>query len=424
MNDPITSAGPLRRSIPRFRRPSLGDVDEWWTGYAAAIPGFAGSWLTFWYFSAVIWAIVSLALRRYPFVIPARAWPFALACWLFSAVMLLSAAINSGAAGVWVTVTKVVAVASAPLIIARFRFSDPARSLEALFKYAPLGGALGFAMGLAQVLGMQGPDAGIARGGAGNATVYGVAMAWMGLLSFANCQRGSWTARAAAMAGFLLSMAAVVLSQTRSLYPCALIIPLIYFWTHRPPLNRAAKLSFLALAALLAVSGFVLKERISESLSAAAADVQLLQEGSYNSSLGNRAALWTAALAAIAEKPALGHGEAGKMDAVIPHLPKQVSYLRYSHVHNALLDVAVSGGMLGAAAFLGLFITPFFLTGGMSSREDLNRNRYTVASTVAVFAMNGSVNSLFTHDLIGVLYLLPLILVASVGGDPEVTPLR
>jgi O-antigen ligase len=394
----------------KIARPSLAAVDEWATGYLVTLPAFAGSLLSVGYFFAAVQAAFSLAFHRFPFSIPAPSRPFVWACWIYCATMALSSVVNhEDLKGCLDTFTKIAAFLVAPLIIARYRFSDPKRSLKALLDYAPLGAALGLAVAAEQAV----FGSGIATGGAGNASVFGAAMAWLGAISLANCAEANWRSQLFGLAGFVAGMAGIVLSQTRTLYPAALILPLLLLILTKAHTSRQILVFAAAATAAAALVAFALRGRILLGFASAQSDIEMIEIGRLNSSLGLRYSLWKSAITAILEKPLFGHGAAGKMAAVQTHLSDELSYVAFTHVHNALLDTAVAAGVFGVVAFLFLLASPFFMVSAKRADAPDQSCRYIVYSVTFISMLGGAMGALFTHDLLTVMYLLPMTIVGA-----------
>lgn len=375
------------------------------------VPAVAGSLLTFMYFGAGLWAMMNATVRRYTLALPARAVPFALACLAFPAAMALAGLAGENRDELPRALLPSSAFLFVPLFIARYRPFDPVRSLAALYTYAPLGAAGGLAIGLVQVFRDTEPTS----GGAGNSAVYGTAMVLLASLSLAGLfQKRRWL-WAAAIAGFTLGMAGVLLSQTRTLYPLLILLPLLLLLV-----NPSRKL--LGLAAVTLAFGVVLgvlgSSLLVSGYQQAFQDVELLERDDVvASSIGLRAALWSASLEAYAEMPLLGYGPQNKMDVVAEHMDERVSYVRFSHVHNGPLDAAVAAGTVGVVAFFSVMLTPLVMVFGRGG--EMRERRFIALSTFCIFGLSSVTGTPFEHDLLSVLFLLPLIVVAAADPDPR-----
>lgn len=113
--------------------------------------------------------------------------------------------------------------------------------------------------------------------------------------------------------------------------------------------------SFAIMIAVFAYGNGTLQERLIQVQS----DIELSQQGKYDTSLGYRLAVWDVGLHGIAEKPLFGHGtgvpESYFEKTVITYkdgrykdLPK---YLETSHYHNDWIEIGMHIGALGLLAF-------------------------------------------------------------------------
>jgi O-antigen ligase len=403
----LLTSSPLR-PIPKARV-KMADVDEWWTGYTIALPGFAGSLLSVLYFGAGLWAVLSVLARRFPMSIPVSARPFTISCLGYGLVMLASSIANDGAGGVVPGLGAGAAFFFVPFLISRYRHSSPDRAIEMLCAFAPVGAVLGF---LAAA--RQGLLPGLAiEGGAGNASVFGLVGAILGALSLANVVSPLKLARIMAFIGFAAGMAMVFYSQTRILYPVALLAPLILGLSARASGIKLRHSRWGTLALIGAVGIALFWNRIGNDVADTRADFAVSADFNGATSLGIRLALWDAAIPSIAVRPILGHGIVHKMDGVYRGLPDELSYIRVTHSHNIWIDSALSAGVFGVGSILALFLSPLImLTRRPASHPEFLRNHVIIA-TVLICLLNGLMNTLFTHDIMTVMFLLPLIVAAS-----------
>ena len=347
---------------------------------------------------------MNAAVRRYTLALPPRSIPFALSCLAFPLVMVVAGLAAENRQSLWPELLSCTAFIFVPLLIARFRFSDPGRAFNALCAYAPLGAAAGLAVGILQVLRSTEP----ASGGAGNPAVYGTAMTLLGAISLAGLFSVSRWSRAAAIAGFALGMAGLLLSESRTLYPMLVLLPLIVVVV--APSKKLLTLTAVALifaGAIALLGGNILLTGYRVAIQ----DIErIASDDDHSGSIGVRAALWTASMEAFAQKPILGHGPQNKMDVVSKHVDGPIS-VSYNHVHNGLLDVAVAAGTAGMAVFVAVLLTPLLMVFGRA--EEMRTRRYVALSTFAIFGLAHVTATPFEHDLLLVLFLLPLVIVGA-----------
>ncbi len=384
-------------------------VNEWFTGYAIGAVGVAGSWLTFLYFGAGLWAIASLALGRYPIDIPYAARPFVLACLFFAFVMIGTSYYASGRAGAVLALGQNAALLFVGLLISRYKYSLPHLSVVKLIDYAGVGALLGCALGLLQVF-WSGEDA---SGGAGNASVFGFVMAILAVLSLANLSDERTSRKWLAIMGFSAAMIGILLSQTRTLYPLVLILPVTYILFHYKSSVKITSSQLIVAALLLGGTGVYFGPKVAAQYSLAKTEIDMAQDGDNQSSIGVRIALWAASFAAIEVQPVTGYGQLKKMEAVRKYLPDNLKYFGATHVHNAYIDSTVAGGVFAGLGFLGILFTPLLLLRRGSGSVPTDVYRYSVVGICCAGALNSTMNLLFTQDLMTVIFLFPLVVLAA-----------
>lgn len=408
------SAGGRLLELYRRYRVSMANMDLWWSGYAATIPGMAGSWLSFVYFGAGIWALFSVALRRYPIDVPRRARPFVYACLAYFGAMLLSGLVNGNLAELPRGIATATSFLVVPLLISRLRFSVPEGSWRVFCTYAPLGVLAGAAVGIHQYL-----FSSEISGGAGNPNVYAVVMADLGVLSLAGVFLHRGRMQAVCIAAFMLAALMILASAARTIWPIIVLAPLLLFWFARRHLPRGrARAIIVGLVVVVGLVGVLGSDRISGGISNAKRDLELASLDRFDTSLGMRFELWRAGVEAARQQPLLGYGPQNKMDAASAHFDEQLSYLPFTHLHNAALDTMVAAGLPGLLALVALFLTPFVFFSGRD--ENTADRRFALAAHVLIYALSGLTGALFTHDLLTVCFLVPIALMAATAGGDKV----
>ncbi|MBK6957441.1 MAG: O-antigen ligase family protein [Nitrosomonas sp.] len=118
-------------------------------------------------------------------------------------------------------------------------------------------------------------------------------------------------------------------------------------------------ISFLIVATIFAYSSPVFQDRLSQVKS----DIELLQRGNYNSSLGYRLAMWDVGLHAIAERPLSGYGTGAPeryfdntiltyKNGLYKDLPE---FQKTFHYHNDWIEIGMHIGVPGMLALLFLY---------------------------------------------------------------------
>lgn len=116
--------------------------------------------------------------------------------------------------------------------------------------------------------------------------------------------------------------------------------------------------SMVVVVVLFAANSDVFHERMRQ----VSTDLQLSQQGDYQTSVGYRLAIWDIGLHGIAERPLLGHGSGMAKqylkDSYVTY--KKGIYRNLSefhearHFHNELIEIGVHLGLLGMSAFIFL----------------------------------------------------------------------
>lgn len=77
-------------------------------------------------------------------------------------------------------------------------------------------------------------------------------------------------------------------------------------------------------------------------------------------SVQSRFDMYKAGIAAFKEKPIFGYGYPNRFDVAIPYLPEEFKS-RHHHLHNAIINHLVAGGIFGLLVYVGLFSQGLFV---------------------------------------------------------------
>lgn len=389
---------------PRFDKPTMGDMDAWYAGYAATVPAMAGSWLTFLFYIAAIWAIINALYRRYTLAIPVRSLPFVVAGFAFIAFALISGLMAETTNGLLSGLDTYAALLAAPLLIARFRYSEPLRAWKMFARFAPLGALAGVGAVLVS---------GSGNGGAGNANVFATVMGVLAIFSLVGAFSPGRLRQAIGIAGFGLAAYGIIVSGHRTLYPCLVIFPLLALGFGGAFRFRYVVAACILVAVLAAANLGVLNLQWENSQN----EISNLRDEQFETSLGLRVKMWEASLEAIAEKPLLGYGPQQKMEIVRRHMNASEAKFGFSHLHNGFIDAAVAGGFVGFAAFVYLLGSPLLMVFGRG--DELADRRFVVVAILVMFGLISLTSVFLSHDLMIVLFVLPLVMVAATDPDPR-----
>lgn len=383
----------------------MADVDDWWTAYVVSIPGITGSWVSFMYFGAGIWAVTCVLIRRFPINIPKSARIFVIGCLGYAFTLLFSSILNDGYAGILPGLAAGGAFYFVPFMISRYRFSNPERAFAILIAYAPLGAILCLASALYQSIVVHST----VEGGAGNASVFGFTAVVLGTLSLTNANSNVIEYRLWAIAGFIAGMAALLMSRTRSLYPFVAIAPAVFIYYSFLPAQYRYRIT-LILAIAAGFVGLLFLYNFQEEIIYIFRDLSKVSRDTVATSFGIRVELWKVAYSEFSTAPWFGHGQIHKMDRVIQGLPEVISYARYTHVHNVWMDTLLSCGAIGFLFVNIIFLSCLQAINFFKSELIFIPIHYSLIIVSIVGIINSTLNTLFTNDIMTVIFLIPNIL--------------
>ncbi|WP_043532532.1 O-antigen ligase family protein [Litchfieldella xinjiangensis] len=178
-----------------------------------------------------------------------------------------------------------------------------------------------------------------------------------------------WLGTGLWLAALLVVLSGVAVTQTRATW-FALVVALpvmLLIWMgvlHRQGrlrlANRAIIVTLVAIALVLMSAGTLFQDTVAKRLNDEQQIIDIVIEGDFRnvpySSIGNRVLSWAAAAEWIAERPIVGWGAEGR-SLVMKHtdwLPEPSK--AYGHLHNSLLELIVSYGVLGLGVFVALAV--------------------------------------------------------------------
>ena len=122
--------------------------------------------------------------------------------------------------------------------------------------------------------------------------------------------------------------------------------------------------------------------------------------------LGIRVELYRAAYAAFWEAPLLGHGWARLMSAPRPYLPRGFrKHANLPHLHNDLLNFAVSGGAVGVVLYLMLLALPIVAVLRTRRDSQFRIRVYGAVLLVVSYVFLGTPDTMVSFELHTALYV-------------------
>jgi O-antigen ligase len=396
----------------RERYPSWR-VDKLFTVVFFALPTAAGSAVSFLLGGAFLWAIVRFGRRDFAFKMPA---PLLICMAIFAGyfgLTAISALLRGLDEAALEQVMKALPFLLVSLVSARLR-NGPAPNLTDTVLF---GSAIGAALGaLAGIIESYVQNTWRVEGGAGNSGIFGVVSLLLAFLALGGFLKENRRHQIAAAFGFACGIFSLYLSGSRALilYVPVLFVIFLLFWVPTRSWGRlgivtAAAGTLLVAAATLSVFHHQFGSMMKELSSISNGNVG-------DSSAGKRKILYKAAWDAFVERPLTGYGPQNLMTAVQPFIPSQyVNQVRFSHLHNHLLDYAVGSGLFGVAALLAVFAAPVWASLQTTAEPENRLVRYLLLVAVLVFFLNGLTNITFAHDIVTSLYIYSTAVILCSG---------
>ncbi|MHC1549808.1 O-antigen ligase family protein [Phyllobacterium sp. K27] len=382
----------------------------------ALFPGLLASGTSVILVCALVWAIISLVAKRFPFKLTRTDKIVASCVTFYVLTTILSVVMHPNASDDKVFLLKMIPFLAVWFVIPRLRVSISGRLIPFLIIGAGIGMIGSLILSIIQVVFLQFR----AEGGAGNAAVFGLFAVLFGSISLLNAHSESKTERIIAVAGFASGLLCAFLSGTRSAW---LVMPFnfaILFWYLRgqelPTVSRSIKITLtIIIVAVLAIAGMKVKERYR----ALEIDISLLDEKPNEiSSLKARLLLWEGGIKAFVQAPVLGHGPQNRMDKVNSALdmPGDKKML-FTHVHNGFLNAAVDGGIVGLLGLLALLAAP--LIAAWRKTPGPGRDIAIAISFLLVtsYVITGTFGIMFGHDATDAVFVYLTIVLCWIAGE-------
>jgi O-antigen ligase len=384
----------------------------------ALFPGLLASGTSVTLVLAFIWALISLAAKRFPFQLTETDKRVAWCVTFYVLVTVFSVVVHPNLTAGVTFLLKMVPFLAVWAVLPRLRAGISGRLIPFLIIGAGVGMIASFVFSIFQIAFWNFR----AEGGAGNAAVFGMFTILFGSISLLNAHSNSKTERFIAIAGFACGLLCSFLSGTRSAW---LVIPfhcVILFWYLRgqtlPKLGLALKLGIVVLVAAVVATAAM---KVNQRYQALESDITLLDEHPDDiSSLSARLMLWSGAKMAFLNSPLIGQGPQNRMGKVNEalNLPPE-KQLTYTHVHNGFLNAAVDGGILGILGVLALLAAP--IIAARSKRPGPGRDLATALSLllVSAYVITGTFGIMFGHDATDAVFIYLTMMVSRI---PETTP--
>lgn len=383
-----------------------------------ALPAVGGTVISVMLYTFFVWAVMSLALKRYEFQMSRSdrelAWTFT----AFAALIVLTALIGPNRPEIPHSIVWLLAFLSPWTVIPRLRAS---RGIDLLQPYV-VGAAIG-AVGAALQGSIQAVFFGVqAEGGAGNAAVFSImSLCLMGIggLNIASRSRTRQLLAISAVVGGIVALAmSLIRGVGLAMFPILALLVIFAPARWRSAVWRPASLLVLAAAATALYS---VQRLLDGRWNQTVRELHRILMGEQTTkSIGERLRLWRAGWDAFLDSPIWGHGIQNRMASLVPELSSDGLPVRnFTHAHNGFLSIAIDGGILTLTALLAVLCVPVFIA-WRAPRDPNYRIRLFVALIVSTaYAASGVTQIMFKHDIMDAFFVFAAIVIAASIPDPS-----
>ncbi|UYF98738.1 O-antigen ligase family protein [Halomonas sp. GD1P12] len=203
--------------------------------------------------------------------------------------------------------------------------------------------------------------------------------------AFAQRRRAFWLLLL--LLGAFLGMLGSLLSGSRGGWIGLPFIAFVLYRGYGRGLSLKVKAAAVALMLAVVVIMYATPQTgVQQRVHAGINDVaQYIGGGERDTSLGLRFQMWRGAGLLIAERPVLGWGEQGYVDAMQALAERGVinpAAAGFDHAHNEFIDATAKRGVVGLAILLALYLVPMRLFVSGFSHADLRVRSLAVAGTL------------------------------------------
>jgi O-antigen ligase len=381
----------------------------------ALFPGLLASGTSVTLVLAFLWALISLATKRFTFSLTRTDRIVAWCLTFYVLVTVLSVAVHPNVAKGGPYIIKMIPFLAIWAILPRLRAGLEGRLIPFLITGAGIGmiGSLIFSIVQIAFLSAR------AEGGAGNAAVFGLFTVLFGCISLLNAHSDSKTERFIAIAGFACGLVCAFLSGTRSAWLAMPFNFAILYWYLRgqslPTLTNAVKVvGSVLIVAVVAIAAM----KVSERYHALEADIVQLEKQPDNvSSLKARLLLWSAAERAFLDSSLIGQGPQNRMPVVYEKLNLPADkQMTFTHVHNGFLNAAVDSGILGVLGILALLASPLIAARNKAPGPGRDLAITLALLLVTSYVITGMFGIMFGHDATDAVFIYLTIMISWMQG--------
>ena len=397
---------------------TMGQVDRRFTAICYALPGVAGSTVSFLIGGAYIWAIMRLVAGRLEFRLP---WEIAVCMAVFVAYAAVSTftivihGFDRAASGAFLDVLPFLLT---PLVAARLR-NTPGNDLTiSIAMGSAVGGIASGAIGTYQNLVGSTRLSWRAEGGTGNAGPFSAMCVLLAFFALGGLLTDNRRMKVLGIIGFVGGTVGFYMSGSRGLVPGVPLLLIIFFIclmrAYKIPRSYIAGGAALLTIAAIVATPIVFSRQIDRVMSEPIHDLD--SPRANKSSIGKRLLMYRTSLQAFAEAPILGHGPQNRVAAAKKHMaPAERELIRFTHLHNMLLDEAVGGGLVGLSLLLAVFAAPVWAAFRTKPGPTGLRVRYMIMVLTGIYLVHGMTNLALWHDIMTLVFCYSIVAIICSG---------
>lgn len=363
----------------------------------AALAGVGGSVTTILLIASVVWAIVSLSLKRFPPTFSRQDLFLIIPAIVYVMVQLLAMLINSDT-GLMPALRKLLPLLPFLLfwlMLPRLRITSGRTLFESFVLGAAICGilALPIAMWQGVILRTR------AEGGAGNALPFALICALFSVLALLNLLSDVKWRKSVGFIGFVAGFVCLLLSQSRGMLPATVLAIALFAMffpaTIKPWLNIKGALILAIVAVIIMWFGISSADRIRDTIAYMSSENATATDTSYSV----RMDLWKYGLELVQQNPVFGYGVQNRRVLI------EQTGLQFTHFHNGFLTAMVDSGIVGFLSLVALLCAPL-LAAINAARDEFYRQRLFVAIVLtATYVVGGMTNFIFGHDIYDSIFL-------------------
>ncbi|MGV3002030.1 O-antigen ligase family protein [Vibrio sp. E150_018] len=215
----------------------------------------------------------------------------------------------------------------------------------------------------------------------------------------------------------IVSILGMLLTDTRGVALALFcIILLASFKIIKSKSRSFISLSIASITILTLLLGFILKDPLITRYNKTQYEIQQIEKGNLNTSIGIRFQIWNSGLHTFMDHPFLGIGNKNFRPEFKKHfeeglIAKKIVSFNPMHYHNQFLDILVKNGIIGLFLFLSIFMVYI-----------LKQNKITIFSKTSFYIIAIFICSLtdvpFSH--LSVIYFMILLLLFPSQTDKRI----